>query len=188
MNIKYVVTSNDRVLKSPFRHVYIDNEYRVYENTEVFPRAFAVHQSLLLNKEEDILSAIRDNDVPLDKVVILEENPEDRLILPSSNNTYHSIARIEEYEPHSVVVSVDMKADGYLVLSDCYFKGWRVYVDGRRDKIYRADYIFRAVALKKGEHKLHFVYKPFSVKLGLIFNSLSFLLIVCIFIMTRRRR
>jgi hypothetical protein len=176
------------VLKSPFRLAYIDHEYRVYKNTEVFPRAFAVHKRLVLNKDEDILNAIRDNDVPLDKVVILEEGPGDRLNLPSSNNTYNSMARIEEYEPHSVVVNVDMKADGYLVLTDCYFPGWRVYVDGIREKIHRADYIFRAVELKKGEHKLHFVYKPFSVKLGLVLVALSFSLIVCIFIKTRRKK
>jgi uncharacterized membrane protein YfhO len=81
-----------------------------------------------------------------------------------------------------------MKANGYLVLTDCYFPGWRVYVDGERSKIYKADYIFRAVALQKGEHKLHFVYKPFSVRLGLVLIALSFSLIVCIFIKTRRKR
>jgi len=188
INIKYVVTSKDRVLKSPFRHVYIDNEYRVYENTEVFPRAFAVHKSLMINKGEDVLNAIRDNDVPLDKVVILENDSDGNLKLPASNEILYSNVRIEEYKPHSVVVNADMKADGYLVMSDCYFPGWRVYVDGERDKIYRADYIFRAVALTKGEHKLRFVYKPFSVKLGLIFIFLSLSLVVCIFIKTRRRR
>jgi hypothetical protein len=188
MNIKYVVTSKDRVLKSPFRLVYMDTEYRVYENTEVYPRAFAVHKRLVLNKEEDILKAIRDNDVPLDEVVILEEDSMENLNLTASNEILYSHVSIEEYKPHSIDVSANMKADGYLVLSDCYFPGWRVYVDGERSKIYKADYIFRAVALTKGEHKLHFVYKPFSVKLGLIFNFLSFLFIACIFIMTRRRR
>jgi hypothetical protein len=188
INIKYVVTSKDRVLKSPFRLSYIDHEYRVYKNTEVFPRAFTVHKRLILNKEEDILNAIRDNDVPLDEVVILEVDSAENLNLPGSNETIHSHVSIEEYEPHSVVVNVDMKADGYLVLTDCYFPGWKVYVDGRQEKIHRADYIFRAVALKKGEHKLQFLYKPSSVKIGLILVVLSLSSIVCIFIKTRRKK
>jgi len=188
MNIKYVVTSKDRVLKRPFRLVYMDKEYRVYENMEAYPRAFAVHRGLTLNREEDVLAALKDNSVPLDKVVILEDDSMENLNLPVSNETVYSHVSIEEYRPHSVVVNVDMKANGYLVLTDCYFPGWRVYVDGERSKIYKADYIFRAVALQKGEHKLHFVYKPFSVRLGLVLIALSFSLIVCIFIKTRRKR
>ena len=188
MNIKYVVTSKGRVLKRPFRLVYMDKEYRVYENMEAYPRAFAVHRGLTLNREEDVLAALKDNSVPLDKVVILEDDSMENLNLPVSNETVYSHVSIEEYRPHSVVVNVDMKANGYLVLTDCYFPGWRVYVDGERSKIYKADYIFRAVALQKGEHKLHFVYKPFSVRLGLVLIALSFSLIVCIFIKTRRKR
>jgi uncharacterized membrane protein YfhO len=118
----------------------------------------------------------------------LEVDSAENLNLPGSNETIHSHVSIEEYEPHSVVVNVDMKADGYLVLTDCYFPGWKVYVDGRQEKIHRADYIFRAVALKKGEHKLQFLYKPSSVKIGLILVVLSLSSIVCIFIKTRRKK
>ena len=94
--------------------------------------------------------------------------------------------QITKYEPHLVRMEIDTPKSGYLFFGDCFDSGWRVYVDGKRDKIYRADYAFRAVELSEGKHSVSFIYKPFSIKLGLTFNSLSFLLIVCIFLKERR--
>jgi len=53
-----------------------------------------------------------------------------------------------------------------LVLSDTYYPGWKAFVDGKRTKIYRADYTFRAIPLNAGTHQVEFVYDPMSFKLG----------------------
>ena len=53
-----------------------------------------------------------------------------------------------------------------LVLSDTYYPGWKAFVDGNPEKIYQANYAFRAVPLNAGTHKVEFVYDPVSFKLG----------------------
>jgi uncharacterized membrane protein YfhO len=53
-----------------------------------------------------------------------------------------------------------------LVLSDTYYPGWKVFVDGSPEKIYQADYNLRAVFLGAGTHQVKFVYDPVSFKLG----------------------
>ncbi len=78
-----------------------------------------------------------------------------------------SRAEIVDYQANSIEVSVKMQNDGFLVLSDTYYPGWRVYVDGKEERIYRADYLLRAVPLSPGRHRLSFIFDPFSFKLGL---------------------
>jgi uncharacterized membrane protein YfhO len=53
-----------------------------------------------------------------------------------------------------------------LVVSDTYYPGWKVFVNGNPKKIYQANYAFRAVPLNAGIHKVEFVYDPVSFKLG----------------------
>jgi uncharacterized membrane protein YfhO len=53
-----------------------------------------------------------------------------------------------------------------LVLSDTYYPGWKVFVDGSPEKIYQANYTFRAVPLRAGTYQVKFVYDPMSFKLG----------------------
>jgi uncharacterized membrane protein YfhO len=52
------------------------------------------------------------------------------------------------------------------VLNDTYFPGWKAFVNGKRAKIYRADYTFRAIPLNAGTHQVEFIYDPMSFKLG----------------------
>ena len=51
-------------------------------------------------------------------------------------------------------------------MSETYYPGWKVYIDGNEGAIYRANYAFRAVPLNPGNHRVVFVYKPSSVILG----------------------
>jgi len=71
-----------------------------------------------------------------------------------------------------------------LVLSDTYYPGWEVYVDEKRDKIYKANYCFRAVALSKGKHKVKFAYNPLSFRIGLYVSLTTLLLIISFIIYT----
>jgi hypothetical protein len=58
-------------------------------------------------------------------------------------------------------------------LSDTYYPGWKAFVDGKRTKIYRANYTFRALPLSAGTHRVEFVYDPLSFKLGALFTILG---------------
>jgi uncharacterized membrane protein YfhO len=63
-------------------------------------------------------------------------------------------------------IRVEAETGGILVLSDTYYPGWKVFVNGREEKIIRANYNFRGVVLRAGAHQVEFDYSPFSFKLG----------------------
>jgi uncharacterized membrane protein YfhO len=73
-------------------------------------------------------------------------------------------------------------------LSDTYFPGWRVFVDGKEEKIYRADYNFRAVPISAGKHRVEFVYDPLSFKMGAIITFLGIIGCLVIGLAVRHRK
>src|SRR5262249_58257557 len=81
--------------------------------------------------------------------------------------------QIEVYRPGEVRLSVDMPAEGYLVLADSYFPGWRATEGKTELPILRADRVFRAVHLTPGRHSVTFRYFPESFRLRLYGSFLS---------------
>jgi uncharacterized membrane protein YfhO len=67
------------------------------------------------------------------------------------------------------------KCDRFLFVSESFYPGWRAFVDGREAKIYRANYMFRAVPLPSGAHTVKFVYDPVSLKAGALVSLITIL-------------
>ena len=53
------------------------------------------------------------------------------------------------------------------MLADAYHPGWKLRVDGKEQRILRANYLFRAVELPAGNHKVEFSYEPETFRIGL---------------------
>jgi len=74
--------------------------------------------------------------------------------------------RIIEYAPERVIVQATLGGNGLLVLADMWYPGWRAYVDGQEQPIYRVYHVFRGVYVPAGAHKVEFVYWPVTVLWG----------------------
>jgi hypothetical protein len=58
----------------------------------------------------------------------------------------------QRYSPNDRIVKVTVPADGFLRISEVYYPGWKIFVDGKPTAIYRADYAWMAVNITKGDH------------------------------------
>jgi hypothetical protein len=85
-------------------------------------------------------------------------------------------------EPDRVELIVDVAEDAWLVLRDTYFPGWTAYVGDQEAQIRRADYLFRAVPVPAGRHRVSFRYSPLSFRYGTVLSSLALVLIVALLI------
>jgi len=99
-----------------------------------------------------------------------------------------SAVRVLTYENNRIILEVDTPEAAFLFMSEAYYPGWQAYVDGKQEEIVRASYVFRAIPLGPGSHRVEVVFEPLSFKIGLSLSLLTvFLLLLAWGIFTRRR-
>ncbi len=76
-------------------------------------------------------------------------------------------------EPERIIVETDAVRPGILVLTDTFYPGWRVTVDGAPASLLRANYLFRGVYVPAGAHRVEFTYHPAPFQRGLLVSSLA---------------
>lgn len=82
-------------------------------------------------------------------------------------------AEIVKYESREVVIRTESDRNAILFLSDSYYPGWKAQVDGAEQRVYRANYLFRAVLVPSGRHEVRFVFEPESFILGAQVSAFS---------------
>ncbi len=176
LGIRYVMS--EVPLDVPgYRRVY-DGEVYIYENERALPRAF-------------LLRCAQEQDPSYGPLTY----PQDLLLERPSSGEVRVFAGcrrepvdVVSYGINQVVLHARSASGGWLVLTDAYFPGWKVYLrpwstpEGEEEEVplWRADENFRAVYLPSGEYRIRFKYSPMSFKLGLY---LSFLASVAAFLL-----
>lgn len=136
--------------------------FQIFENLDAMPRAFVVGE----------VAECADLETQ-DRIEQLEElNPREtvqveRDALPNGPRSGFSPAKIDEYKPDRLTVSVELDASGYLVLADLYHPGWKATIDGKAAEILPANLALRAVPLQAGSHVVEFSYECPGQKTGL---------------------
>jgi len=155
--------------------------YAVYKNATALPRVWLAPDYEILDKDK-VLERMKESKFNPHTTVILEEDPE----VPHQD-TVLSIGntKITSYQPNKIVCDATLESPGFLLLSENWHPGWKVYVDGKKTKIFIADYILRAVWLDAGHHEVTFVYDSKYFRLGAWISFLSFLFLVGIVIYWR---
>jgi hypothetical protein len=161
-----------------------DPTVNVYRNATALPRAFVVHRAAVAADHEDAWRRIHEPGFEPATAVILEGGQP--LQVQAAGEAAVQVVR---YAPDVVEIEVDSPAEGYLVLSDPYYPGWRATLDGEPATILRADYAFRAVAVPAGSHRVTMAFRPGTWYAGLATTAATLLLLVIsgIVLLIRRR-
>jgi len=165
-------------LKGKKEDLLKENTIKLYKNKDPLPRGWLVKDFKIMAPDA-ILSALKKSDFNPAREAFLEEKPEFNPPSPPFSkgglggfevSTANLQNKVElKYESNNrILLDVESTENAFLVLSDTYFLGWKVFIDRKEEKIYRADYNFRAVPLGAGTHQVEFVYDPLSFKLGII--------------------
>lgn len=68
--------------------------------------------------------------------------------------------KIIAYKNGFIEAEMTTDKDGFVVFSENYYPGWRVFIDEKEGKIIKVKDILQGVSVGKGHHKVVFVYKP----------------------------
>jgi O-antigen/teichoic acid export membrane protein len=196
LNVRYVVSEGQ--IPNPDYELVYDAEVRIYENTDVLPRAFAMSRADIVSQAElpERLRALDPrHEVLLDATILSDSQ------FPISNPQYPipetlwplQPADVITYAPNSVFIDVEMPGPGWLVLADSYSPGWKAYRSDLTEyipdpkaepegevelDIVRANGNFRAVWLEAGDHRVRFKYTPMSFKLGLYGSFMAVIVLI----------
>ncbi|KKR34308.1 MAG: hypothetical protein UT63_C0003G0024 [Candidatus Gottesmanbacteria bacterium GW2011_GWC2_39_8] len=150
LGVKYIAAIKD-VVSPNLKFLFKEGETRVYENLEVYPRAFMVYETRSASDKRETARLLLDPSVDLHKVAILEKEN----IVLNNKSTVNSL-EIINYEDNEVEINVNTENKGILILTDVYYPSWKATIDGKETKIIKTDYTFRGVVVPEGSHKVKF--------------------------------
>jgi len=151
-------------------------------------RAFFVYRTKIINDEEELKKYMSSESFEPRKVVVFEETPD--MILDDDSDSLKGNAEITSYKINSISLKVSTPKNGYLVLSEIFYPGWKAYVDGREKKVYRANWSLRAIPIEAGEHKVDVCFEPKSFYTGawITFITIGLSSIGIVYSLLRKKR
>jgi hypothetical protein len=154
----------------------------LYENERARPRAFAVHRIVVASTPGEAIRRLATGEVRPEEAVVLEDPT-----APATAGAGPSVVSIQTDEPLRVELTATMNGDGYVVLADTIYPGWRATVDGVKAPIFAANGLFRAVFVRDGSHRLRFEYRPRLLHFGAAITAVTAALAVGLVLASRAR-
>ena len=140
---------------------------KVFEDLNVMPRTWVVHEAAGLSRDADVAEALRETDFRR-QAFLFGEPPElevcegDRVDLVRRGSA-------------NVVIEADMRCRGMVVLADTYYPGWQATVDGEPAAVHEVYGALRGVVAGPGRHVIHMKYRPETVIAGAVLTVCGFL-------------
>ena len=150
------------------------DQVEVYENLRAMPRAWFVSKAYLRPSEEGLKitkTGNVDGQAFDPAAMALVDRADDSPGLMKVAGDYvreSAAAKLTGYEADRIELETTNPGEGFLVLSEIYYDGWKAYVDGAAAHIFSTDYTLRGVRVPAGNHRVEFVYRPRSFRLGAI--------------------
>ena len=76
------------------------------------------------------------------------------------------VARIVNWGVNGETIEAEAAGKCFLVVSEIYSRGWKCYVDGKRTRIYPANYVLLGIPLHAGEYDITLRYLPDGYIIG----------------------
>lgn len=173
----WVQFQNDPEMKGVFELVFAYNVKPADFSVEVVPATaeqpgqhvimrllkpaprFAMNGRWEIADDDEVLRRFGSTSYPLfEKVMIAPGFAQD---VPASSETVdHGQVQLLEYKPGKIKVRTSSIGPAVLRVADRYDPDWHVWVDGKKEKVLRADFIFLGVYLSPGMHEVRLEYAP----------------------------
>jgi hypothetical protein len=168
MNVRYVVDNRD-ISSDGLSLVFEEDELRVFEMNDPFPRAWFVSQVETISEDDQAIARLADDNFDLRRSAILA----DALAVPLSEASASTLS-ILDFSPNHLKIEVEATGTHLLVLSQIYYPGWRARVDGLPAELVRVNVVQQGVVVPTGKHTVELSFKPDSFRWGTIVSGVGF--------------
>lgn len=150
LGVRYLMGFNSLNINK-FKLLDKEGQTYLYENKDVFPRVFIAENTVVTKNSDETITKMWELQKKLRTVAVISE----KLDLPNKK-LRDEFADIISYKENYIKIETNTIADRLVVLTDIYYPLWRAYLDGKLQKIYKVDYLFRGVVVPSGDHILEF--------------------------------
>ena len=70
---------------------------------------------------------------------------------------------VDRYTADRLIVTVDAPSAGWLLVTERWARSWRAEVDGRPTPVHGGNFVFRAIEVPQGKHRVEFHYEPLAL-------------------------
>lgn len=178
LGVKFIIdrfdngTSDRTFPVSRFRRIYNEGGWRVFENLNAVPRVFLASDYKVAPTKNDFEKTLFSDEFDPSNTIILNKD------LKQSLGKEEGFVKLISYGGQNIKISTSSKSNKLLFISDTYYPGWKVSIDGRKTEILRANYAFRAVFVPAGGHMVEFVFSPDSFKFGVKATIISLITLI----------
>lgn len=134
---------------------------KVFEDRFSLPRVWISHQ-VRTGTMPDMASWLAKNPPDL-KAIWFERAPTTPEASCADDLKASESAKLLSLRSNEIEAQVDMKCNGWVVLSDTYFPGWSAFLDGKEVPIREVNFRLRGVFVPPGKHELKMTHRPMSV-------------------------
>lgn len=164
LNVRYVVSNEALALP----RVFEDGDRKVYENPNALPRAWLVRRLVSKPDAVPITSAIKDPAFNPSETAIISAgvhpptswNRRDTSFSASVPTAPAEVFGYVRNSAQRVRLKVRTSTPAMLVLSEVWYPGWSVKLNGNPARLLRVDGALRGVFVEPGEWQVEFSYRP----------------------------
>jgi len=167
-----------------------ETDVTVFENRRALPRAWFIADLATLN-DRDGIDVVRTSRLPDGRVF----DPRAVAIVDPANHpaTSHfspgaSEARVLHIGDGDIALAVSTAGEGFLVLSENAYPGWRARIDGAEVPIYRTDVALQGIVVPPGTHRVEFTMESRTLRAGLALSGEGVLTCLVLLVLSVRRQ
>jgi hypothetical protein len=174
LNVKYLFAPPTTLPPHQWKLITEDKGGKLFENLEVLPRAFVPPRIRYEPSSTPILQQMyKATDFAGMAWIEAREYPSHQI----SNGPGRVTMRRAKL---GFDMDAAMDADGWIVISQTAWKGWRAYVDGRRVEMKYANHAFLGLFVTAGRHHIRLIYMPESFTRGRAISFVTLALVIVI--------
>ncbi|RMF00151.1 MAG: hypothetical protein D6768_13445 [Chloroflexi bacterium] len=170
LNVRYIVANRD-IGDAGLRPVFAEGDVRVFEMGDPFERAWLVGQVETAPDVESAVARLLADDFDLRRRAVVMQP-----LAGPLDSAEGGQVRVQQKSPSRLQLQVQAVGQNLLVISQTFYPGWRVWVDGQPAELLAVNGVQQGVVLPAGAHQVDLRFRPASFVWGAVISGLALLL------------
>jgi hypothetical protein len=171
-NVKYIISQERLDINLDLKGKVEKVNFLVYRIRDYLPRAWLIGQ-LHQIKKGTIKDLLNGSFNPVCSALELGRKQKQY-----DNPFFKKVEHISYEKDDSIHIETETDKPAILVVSESFYPGWKVYVDGHEKERLRLDLLFQGVEIGPGKHDIIFKFRPKYFNLFLCISLVSLVLLI----------